>query len=94
MAISTKKICRECGKEYKACLTPRNIEDVFRWQDVACSPECGSIYFAKIEASRRPKSTDIKEEIIVGEPNVSKFIDDEDDDEFDNEVDEYFDGIE
>ena len=51
MATATK-ICRVCGKEYEACHTFKRITGVFRWQEVACSPECGSIYLAKIEASR------------------------------------------
>lgn len=51
MATATK-ICRVCGKEYEACHTLKRVAGVFRWQDVACSPECGSVYLAKIEASR------------------------------------------
>lgn len=51
MATATK-ICRVCGKSYEACHTQRPDNGVFRWQDVACSPECGSIYLARIEASR------------------------------------------
>lgn len=59
MATATK-ICRVCGKEYEACHTFKRITGVFRWQEVACSPECGSIYLAKIEASRAisPKKTE------------------------------------
>lgn len=46
------KRCRVCGKEYEAChsLLPNN--DKFRWQDVACSIECGSKYFTDILLSR------------------------------------------
>lgn len=51
MATAMMK-CRVCGKEYEACHTLKRIAGVFRWQEVACSPECGSIYLAKIEASR------------------------------------------
>lgn len=45
------RICKVCGKEYEYCKTfaPANK---FRWQDVACSPECGSKYFAEVEAAR------------------------------------------
>ena len=50
MAKSTR-ICKVCGKEYEYCKT-WNSTDKFRWQDVACSPECGAKYFARIEASR------------------------------------------
>lgn len=49
------KICRVCGKEYEACHTQRpNLDNEFRWQEVACSPECGSIYLQRIIASRSP----------------------------------------
>lgn len=46
------KRCRVCGKEYKACHTLRHNPNVFRWQDVACSPECGAIYLRRILESR------------------------------------------
>lgn len=49
---SATRICRVCGKTYEYCRTLKRIEGVFRWQDVACCPEHGSIYLAKIEASR------------------------------------------
>lgn len=45
------KICKVCGKKYEYCMTNRRA-DIFRWQDVSCSPECGAIYFARIAASR------------------------------------------
>lgn len=45
------KRCKVCGKEYEYCKTWLS-QDKFRWQDVACSPECGAKYFALIEASR------------------------------------------
>ncbi len=44
--------CRVCGKDYEACHTIRPTSDYFRWQDVACSPECGAKYLADIMASR------------------------------------------
>lgn len=50
MASETKK-CRVCGKEYEACRTAK-VAGVFRWQEVACSPECGTIYLQKINESR------------------------------------------
>lgn len=46
------KTCRVCGKEYEACHTNKSSNGTFRWQDVACSPECGAIYLAQIRASR------------------------------------------
>ena len=53
------RICRVCGKEYEYCKTWLNT-DKFRWQDVACSPECGATYFARIEASRAEKPVEEK----------------------------------
>lgn len=64
MANTVKK-CRVCGKEYIACRTARQAAGVFRWQEVACSPECGSIYLARIEESRRT-NTDTKVQGITG----------------------------
>ena len=47
------KICRVCGKEYDSCPTDRHkIGVTFRWQDVACSPECGEIYLAQVNDAR------------------------------------------
>lgn len=46
------KECKVCGKEYPYCKTNRQNADIFRWQDVACCQEHGSIYFAQIKASR------------------------------------------
>jgi hypothetical protein len=43
--------CRVCGKEYEACNTP-NTTGAFRWQDVACSKDCGAIYLQRILKSR------------------------------------------
>lgn len=45
-----------CGKEYEGCRTAKHINGQFRWQDVACSPEHGSIYLERIIASRTKKS--------------------------------------
>lgn len=46
------KICRICKKKYKACQTSA-ITNTFRWQDVACSPECGLKYLNKVRVARR-----------------------------------------
>lgn len=53
------RICKVCGKEYEYCKTfaPANK---FRWQDVACSPECGSKYFAEVEAARNGNKVEKK----------------------------------
>ena len=44
------KICKTCGKEYEACHTPN--PGIFRWRDVACSPECAAEYFRAVEIAR------------------------------------------
>ncbi len=47
------KVCKVCGAEYEACHTLRpNLNNEFRWQDVACCPEHGAIYLARILESR------------------------------------------
>lgn len=51
MASATKK-CRVCGKEYEACRSANRAAGVFRWQEVACSPECGAVYLQQINESR------------------------------------------
>lgn len=50
---AVNKICRVCGKEYEACRSAKGGIGVFRWQEVACSPACGSVYFERIHASRK-----------------------------------------
>lgn len=94
MATAIKK-CRVCGKSYEACHTIRRVAGVFRWQEVACSPECGSIYLAEIEESRNVKPIEVKDENTVEETKIVGLIeDDEEDEEFYNELDEYFDDAE
>ena len=52
MAIG-KKICRVCGKEYESCHTLRpNLNNEFRWQDVACCEAHGQEYLRQIMESR------------------------------------------
>ena len=46
------KICRICGKEYKACKTQLSNRDKFNWRAVACSPECGREYFRRVLEER------------------------------------------
>lgn len=46
--------CRTCGKEFVPCRSARLQDSVFRWREVACSPECGAIYLQKINESRNP----------------------------------------
>jgi len=44
--------CRVCGKEYEACRSAKTATGVFRWQEVACSAECGAEYLRRINESR------------------------------------------
>ena len=44
------KICKVCGKEYEACHTPN--PGIFRWRDVACSPECAQKYIYEVMVAR------------------------------------------
>lgn len=48
---SVIRTCKVCGKKYEYCFTNRP-SGLFRWQDVACSPECGTEYFRQIAISR------------------------------------------
>ena len=45
------KVCKVCGKEYPYCKT-WNSSNVFRYQDVTCSVECGEIFLARVLESR------------------------------------------
>jgi hypothetical protein len=54
------KRCRVCGKTYEACRSTNRSASVFRWQEVACSPECGAVYLQRIEASRTPAEPEKK----------------------------------
>lgn len=47
------KKCEICGKEYEYCHTLFVGSNAFRWQEVACSPECGKIFFDKVMAVRK-----------------------------------------
>lgn len=48
------KTCRVCGKSYAACRTMSKAAGVFRWQEVACSPECGAEYLRQVTEARNP----------------------------------------
>lgn len=50
------KICRVCGNKYEACRTSK-VSNTFRWQDVSCSPKCGTEYLRRIRLSREALST-------------------------------------
>lgn len=62
------KICKVCGKEYEACHTLRpNLNNEFRYQDVACSPECGAIYLSRVLEARGIKQESAVEPKVVEE---------------------------
>ena len=50
------RTCRVCGKSYEACRTMSKTAGVFRWQEVACSPECGAEYLRRVTEVRSPSS--------------------------------------
>lgn len=87
MATATK-ICKVCGREYEYCHTARRIAGVFRWQDVACCPEHGSEYLARIVASRSGKSENFAKSSSVSKEDLfdySVFDEWKDDDNFEDE---------
>lgn len=90
MATATRK-CKVCGCEYEYCHTTRRVAGVFRWQDVACSPEHGSIYLAQIMESRSKNNT-ATAAVEAKSDKDSKIIDDldecEDDEIFEEEFDD------
>lgn len=44
--------CKVCGKKYEGCRTAALNGEAFRWQEVACSPECGAEYFRAVMEAR------------------------------------------
>lgn len=94
MAAATRK-CKVCGCEYEYCHTARRVAGVFRWQDVACCAEHGSIYLEQIIKSRSQDcSSDSSYETTEDNPSESvEVLDDEENDdlfeeEFDDDEDE------
>lgn len=66
-----KKVCRVCGNTYSACNSARIGDGVFRWQEVACSPECGAKYLKMIQKSRAKKTVkNIKPKVV--EPTIEE----------------------
>lgn len=81
MAKTTKK-CKICGCEYEYCHTINQTDGIFRWQDVACSPEHASLYFAQIEESRNPLKLSIEEIELQEDSEYDKELEEvEEDDE-------------
>ena len=76
MSTATK-IGKICGKEYPYCRTERKVAGVFRWQDVACCVEHGSIYLERVLASRgeKPESQSVEsteDEVKASDGTTSK----------------------
>ncbi len=96
-------ICRVCGKEYEYCHTfAKTSDNVYRWQEIACSPECGNIYFARVLRSRGINPEDegifVKDEDTAENKSEFTLSDDKEsesvklfdyDDDFEDEDDEY-----
>lgn len=78
---SAIKKCRVCGKEYETCRSVNRNAGVFRWQEVACSPECGAIYLQRIEESRGhiPPTSECHKNLVEDFKNdtIAVVIDDE-----------------
>lgn len=88
MAIATKK-CKVCGKEYEYCHTLRRTPGVFRYQDVACCPEHGSIYLARIVASRSAQPIPDFSDLDECENEDTWFEEDFNDNDFEDSIIEY-----
>lgn len=83
------KKCRVCGKSYEACRTLDTRVGVFRWQDVACSPECGSVYLEQILTSRnKTQVVNPEEEAVPEAVTIQEDVEppDEQADDFEPEV--------
>lgn len=65
------KTCRVCGRSYEACRTTNSALGVFRWQEVACSPECGATYLQKLNESRSIHAEKLEERPIEQPVNES-----------------------
>lgn len=91
-----KEQCRVCGKDYTPCRTGRYKPGVFRWQEVACSPECGSIYFERVlearreEAEKTNKTESSEPEETVLDVSVDESDESEDDEDDESEFTDYF----
>lgn len=57
---NVKRTCRVCGKQYTFCRTLVPTDGTFRWQDVACSPECGAKYLEQIFGASKEKTVERK----------------------------------
>lgn len=61
------KACRVCGALYEACPASRKADGVFRWREVACSPECGAEYLRQVNEARGLSEEPKAEQVVVAE---------------------------
>lgn len=89
MATATLK-CRVCGKEYEACRNAKRVDGVFRWQDVACSPDHGATYLSLIRESRANKRDAVANDLVSKAFVLfdEEYFDEVDDDTFYDESDD------
>ena len=58
-----QKPCKTCGKMFTPCVDCVRDKSMFHWRTVACSLECATAYFAKVEEARKHVvNTEIKNE--------------------------------
>ena len=90
------KECRVCGKKYIACHTP-NVHNIFRWRDVACSPECGAKYLEMVASARSKDATaaqtDANPDVAEPAPNEESSAPDTKESEPEEEHLDEFDGF-
>ena len=79
MATATRK-CKVCGCEYEYCHTNRRVAGVFRYQDVACCPVHGSIYFARFMESRSNADTSTETVDVESEQSAPVIYESDEDD--------------
>ena len=82
------KTCKVCGAEYEYCHTLRRADGIFRWQDVACCPEHGSVYLSRIMASRETAEAKGDTDILNDVSGI--VVDEDEDDEYDELFEEDF----
>lgn len=86
------KRCKVCGRKYEYCRTNRPT-DIFRWQDVACSPEHGAIYFAQVAEARREPTVASMDSALLSEIDGGAPVEDSNIDE-DEEYEDFDDSEE
>lgn len=44
--------CRICGKSFIPCSKSSGSLGAFNYREIACSPECGKVYFQRVQENR------------------------------------------